>query len=117
MADLRLNDDGDLYITEHGDIELTDSICQAVLIRLRWIETEWRLGPELGVPYFTDVLVKNPNMPYIAQLMKNEILSVEGVTSAEVEDYSYSSTERTASFSLRFAVGNEAYEKEVKLNV
>lgn len=50
MSDIRLDKNGDIEVSPTGDIYLTESVRQAVLIRLRWIWNEWRLGPELGFP-------------------------------------------------------------------
>lgn len=61
MLDIRLNEDGDIAISKNGDISTTESVRQAVMIRLRWIYDEWRLGPELGFPWFEEVFIKNPN--------------------------------------------------------
>ena len=60
MIDILLEEDGDIAVSEVGDISITNSVRQAVLIRLRWIYNEWRLGPELGFPWFEQVFVKNP---------------------------------------------------------
>ena len=46
MLDIQLDKNGDLAVSETGDIFMTQSVKQAVLIRLRWIYNEWRLGPE-----------------------------------------------------------------------
>lgn len=63
MYDLKLTNSGDLEISEDGDVSLTQSVRQAVLIRLRWLFGEWRFAPENGVPYFQQIMVKNPDIP------------------------------------------------------
>ena len=50
MIDLKLDSNGDLELSAAGDVIPTDSIAQAVRIRLLWFFEEWRLGPELGFP-------------------------------------------------------------------
>ena len=55
MKDLLLDESGDLLLDETGDIQFTDSITQAIAIRLRWFLNEWKLGPELGIPYYEEV--------------------------------------------------------------
>ena len=52
MIDLKLDATGDLELSAAGDISATDSIVQAVRIRLLWFFGEWRLMPSLGFPYF-----------------------------------------------------------------
>ena len=50
MVDIKLNRDGDIDVSAVGDISLTESVRQAVLIRLRWIYDEWRLGLNWASP-------------------------------------------------------------------
>ena len=57
MYDLKLNESGDLEVNDFGDVMLTQSVRQAVLIRLRWLFGEWRFAPEAGVPYFDRIMV------------------------------------------------------------
>ena len=80
MIDLKLNATGDLDISAAGDISSTDSIIQAVRIRLLWFFGEWRLMPSLGFPYFENLLVKNPNESKLRHLIRETVMSVDGVT-------------------------------------
>lgn len=114
--DLRLDGDGDLYISPGADVELTGSVRQAVLIRLRWILGEWRLGPGLGFPWFEEVFVKNPNLPRLKNLIRQTCLSVDGVTDAQVLSVRYSREKRTCSFTFRVTTGKESYTEEVALS-
>lgn len=116
MIDIRLNKDGDIDVSQIGDISLTESVRQAVLIRLRWIYGEWRLGPELGFPWFEEVFVKNPNTPKIRQLVRDEILQVEGVTAADVQSVTYDPVKRTAKFVYTCGVGEAIFREEVELH-
>ena len=72
VYDLKLTNSGDLEISEDGDVSLTQSVRQAVLIRLRWLFGEWRFAPENGVPYFQKIMVKNPDIPRIKQIIRDE---------------------------------------------
>lgn len=56
MKDLLLDKDGDLYLTPNGDVSLTDSVRQAILIRLRWFLGEWKFNTSFGLPYFSQIL-------------------------------------------------------------
>ena len=116
MVDIKLNKDGDIDVFAIGDISLTESIRQAVLIRLRWIYREWKLGPDMGFPWFEEVFVKNPNIAKIRGLIRDEILQVEGVTAAEVTSVKYDKAKRTAVISFTCYVGEEAFREEVTLN-
>ncbi|MCD8397524.1 MAG: hypothetical protein LUD12_10175 [Lachnospiraceae bacterium] len=117
MLDILLETSGDerwdLDITEDGDIQLTDSELQNVLVALQWIYDEWRLGPDLGFPWYEEVLVKNPNTELIRQEILETILEVDGITEANVEMLEYSPRERKISFSFTCKAGEETYEEEV----
>ncbi len=65
MKDLLLDKDGDLYLTSNGDVSLTDSVRQAILIRLRWFLGEWIFNTSFGMPYYSQILIKNPNTAVI----------------------------------------------------
>lgn len=116
MKDVLLTEDGDLIISESGDISITDSVRQAIRVRLRWFFQEWRLGPEIGVPYYEDVFVKNPNDLRIQQLMRDEILTVEEVTDVRDVSLSVNARERTATIKYIAAVGEETFREEVLIN-
>jgi hypothetical protein len=111
-----LDNSGDLMVSDTGDIALTQSVRQAVLVRLRWIYGEWRLGPEMGFPWFEEVFKKNPNTLKIRQLVREEILKVDGVTNAAVKTVEYDKERRTATFAYTVVVGQETYEEEVTLD-
>lgn len=115
MVDIKLDENGDIDVSAVGDISLTNSIRQAVLIRIRWIYGEWRLGPEIGFPWFEEVFVKNPNITKIRGLLREEIMRVEGVTSAEVTSVNYDSAKRIATVAFKFTVGEDEFKEEVKL--
>ena len=79
MRDLLLDESGDLELDATGDIQFTDSIKQAIAVRLKWFAEEWRLGPDLGLPYYNDVFVKNPNYVVIQERIREAIFDVDGV--------------------------------------
>lgn len=116
MLDIQLDKTGDLAVSETGDIFMTQSVEQAVLIRLRWIYSEWRLGPELGFPWFEEVFVKNPNTLKIKQLIRDEILKVNEVTSATVTSVKYDPAKRAATFTYSFSTDEATYREEVTLH-
>ena len=61
------------------------------------------------------MFVKNPNTVKIKQLIREEILKVTEVTSAEVTKVEYDPSKRTATFWYTASVGEETYREEVKL--
>lgn len=115
MLDIRLDKNGDIAISQSGDISMTESVRQAVMIRLRWIYEEWRLGPEYGFPWFEEVFVKNPNTVKIKTLVKEEIMKVEEVKAASVTSVDYDPAKRTATFRYTVTVGEDTFREEVML--
>lgn len=115
MLDIQLDSDGDIKVSEDGDIYTTESVRQAILIRLRWIYGEWRLGPELGFPWFEQVFVKNPNTLKIRSLIRTEIMKVDEVKSATVRSVSYDREKRAATFRYTAVTDEETFTEEVTL--
>lgn len=117
MIDLMLSNDGDLYVSATGDVIITDSLCQDVKIRLKWIHDEWRLGPEFGFRWFEDVLVKNPSLENIQQLIRNEALQVEGVNDIEITSIDFDKEKRQIHFAFTLITSEETYKEEGTLYV
>lgn len=63
-SDLKINDSGDLDLTGGGAslVSGNDETIQNVKIRLRFFRGEWFLDNRLGVPYFSDILRKRPDL-------------------------------------------------------
>lgn len=113
MTDILLTPYGDLNITEFGDITLTESVRQAVRIRLLWFFSEWRLGPEFGVPYFEEFFIKNPNIMLIRSIVREQVKSVDDVI--EVRNLSIDLNKQTRLLVIRFifVTSEETYREEV----
>ncbi len=82
--DILLDKEGDMIITEQGDILLEGSVAQKINTRLRWFEGEWRWDVEEGLPYFEDLFIKNPDTDAFESRIREKIFEVEEVT--EVKD-------------------------------
>ena len=117
MKDLLLTLGGDLRLDDTGDIIITDSVRQAITIRLRWFLEEWRLGPSFGIPYYEDVLIKNPNIVRIKQIFQDAILTVDEVDDATVLDFVLNNQTRKAVLSFEAIAGAEIIREEVTLDV
>lgn len=82
MYDLALNvKTWDLDIID-GDAMLIDNaerVSQQIGITLRFWLGEWFLNTTDGMPYLEYILVKNPNMNHVRQVISDAIRSVEGV--------------------------------------
>ena len=117
MLDILLTSDGDLNIDEHGDISLTDSVRQAVRIRLLWFFEEWRFAPEFGVPYFEEFLVKDPNLMRIRNIIKEEAESVDEVLEARNIAINIDTATRKALITFGIVTEMETYREELLINV
>lgn len=115
MFDVKLDCNGDIEVSENGDISITNSVRQQALIRLRWIYDEWRLGPELGFPWFKDVFVKNPNVERIRMLIRSEIAKIENIKNVVVTDVKVDKDTRTLAVKFTFTVNKETFQEEVTM--
>ena len=71
-------------LTANNDLLLIDNaerIAQQVCITLKFWLSEWFLNKNDGVPYLERIMVKNPNMSHIRQILRDKIMSVDGVDS------------------------------------
>lgn len=115
MIDLKLDKTGDLELTQLGDILPTDSIAQAVRVRLLWFFKEWRLGPDLGFPYFEYLFVKNPNEAKLRHLIRETVMEVEGVTDVTDITFTVDRKQRTATIVVTFTTDEDTFREEVNI--
>ena len=90
--DIALNIASSDLVIKNNDLILIDNaerVAQQVLITLRFWLGEWFLDTRQGVPYLEYVLVKNPNMSHIRQILTEKIQSVEGVKSIVSLDFDF----------------------------
>ena len=90
--DIALNIASNDLVIKNNDLILIDNaerIAQQVLITLRFWLGEWFLDTREGMPYLEYVLVKNPNMSHIRQILTGKIQSVEGVKSIISLDFDF----------------------------
>jgi hypothetical protein len=103
MIDIKLDPTtNDLSYNGH-DLELltdVDALVQSLLIRLRTFYGEWDLNTSIGVRYFEDIMVKNPDLGKVESLLKAEILSTPGVNSLLSFDLIYDAKARTAAITF-----------------
>ena len=98
MSDIRLdpitNADIDLSTEALELVDGTDAIAQHLLIRLRFVKGEYFLDTRLGVPYFEDIFIKNPNLVVVRALFRETILETPGVLSIERFDMDFDTANR-----------------------
>lgn len=117
MYDLKLDRTGDLEISDTGDVMLTQSVRQAVEIRLRWLFGEWRFAPEAGVPYFDRIMVKKPDIEGIKQILRTEIMAVDGMTDVKNLQVVIDTKSRVATITFDGTADGENFSEEVLINV
>ena len=103
VRDLLLTDAGDLDVTGgalHIAEDLT-AIRQAISIHLRFFRGEWFLDTTAGLPYFQEVLIKNPQILAVQSIFRSELLKVPGVSSIESLILTYSASARTLDVAFR----------------
>jgi hypothetical protein len=94
--DLLLDDNG--VVLRSGDWAFAidrEGIQQRIGQTLRTIAGEWFLDLDYGLPYFEQILVKNPNLPSVQDTFRRALLSVKGVSSVERLTLSLDTTSRT----------------------
>lgn len=79
--DIALDAFGDLLFTD-GDLSFVrgaEAVQQSLKIRLRFFQGEWFLDVNAGLPYSTQILVKNPNLVALRAIYRREIEETVGV--------------------------------------
>lgn len=98
--DLLLDDNG--VVLRGGDWAFAidrEGIQQRISQVLKTIAGEWFLDLDYGLPYFEQILIKNPNLPSVQDLFRRALLSVKGVSSVERLTLSLDTTSRTLTVS------------------
>lgn len=81
MASIAIDSTNDIII-ENNDLKLitgVEEVAQVLRQRLRVFRGEWFLDTRQGLPYYEEVLKKNPNPVTVDSLFKNEILNSPGI--------------------------------------
>lgn len=122
--DILLDSSGDLQITPRGDISLGESVAQKIRIKILWFEGEWRWengededeGETEGLPYLTELFVKNPDTDTFESLVREKIFEVEEVTEVKEVLVNYDRHTRIATIRYTALTDFETIKEEVKLD-
>lgn len=103
-GDLDLSRDDIHFVTD------ADAVAQHLKIRLRFIRGEWFLDQRVGIPYQSQIWVKNPNLAAIQTIYRRAIVSTPGVDKLERLDLSLDAAVRQLrlDFSAKLAGENIA---------
>lgn len=80
--------DNDLALTSDAQAGGSDPVQQDILQAMRTFLNEWYLDNTLGMPWFQQILVKNPDLSSIDGLFINLILGRRGVEQLLSYDFS-----------------------------
>ena len=116
MKDILLNGDWDIALTEDGDISLVTSPVQEVMIKLKWFFEEWVFDPSKGIPWYEEVLVKNPDIDGIRKRLIREMLDVDDVLEVPRLDITVDTKTRQALVKFAMRTSEGTYEEEVVLH-
>lgn len=73
---LKLNDSHDIFIDNFSFVQLdtkTDDLSQRIKVKLLTVKGEWEFDLNYGIPYYTDIFVKNVSKDYIDGIFKTAI--------------------------------------------
>lgn len=115
--DILLDSKGDLYVSPEGDIALGNSVAQKIRIRLLWFEGEWRWDVDEGLPYMSDLFIKNPDVDTFESIVRSKIFEVDEVTDVKEVLIVYDCQTRIATIKYTALTDFETIKEEVKLNV
>ena len=99
-----------LRVIPAGDIELANGTTrtitgaeyatQRVRVSLDFFLGEWFLDTREGMPYFRDVLVKNPNQDTVKSVFRRGIMRTPGIVSVPTLDVSLDVQRRVATITF-----------------
>ncbi len=110
MSDLKLNSSHDLDITNQSLSLVTDepaepeAIAQEMRIAMQFHRGEWALNTLVGIPYLTQVFIKNPSLAALDVLFTRAARSIPGVLEVNEMAVSFDNSLRQLSVSYRSTV-------------
>lgn len=93
----------DIVLTSDGDLSIiggVPSIVQDIRQTVLQFFGEWFLDETVGVPWFDNILVKNPNLPAIRAIFREAISDVAGVLDVVRVDVNLDKSSRVASITF-----------------
>jgi hypothetical protein len=89
---------GDLKLVNHSLVWIKDAeyARQRIETTLDLFLGEWFLDLRIGLPYFRDILIKNPNSDLVKSVFRRAIMNTPGVVSVPTLEYEADSVARRA---------------------
>lgn len=107
MNDIKIDTETNELVFENNDIVLcsgVDQLVQNIKIKLNFFLGEWFLDTTKGLPFFEDILVRNPNFPNIDNIIKANILETDGAL--ELIEYTSSYNKITRTYTIHFKINS-----------
>ena len=103
MADLALDIEGDLLVTDDALslVEGDDALVQNLVIRFQLFLGEWFLDTRIGVPYFGEILIKNPDLSRVRGIFRQVVLTTSGIESIEEFNLNFERSDRKLTVAFR----------------
>lgn len=116
LTGFKLAADNDIAIEGNDFVLITDDeyLSQKIQAVLQTYYGEWWLDVEIGIPYFTDIFVKSPNLAVIRNIFTKAILGVQGVLSIVTLDLEVQS-DRTLNVRFQARSANGIASGEITL--
>ena len=111
--DILLKADGDLFVSPDGDIMIGNSVAQKVRIKLLWFAGEWRWDTDEGLPYFEELLVKNPDTDYFESIIRQTICEIDEITEVKNVEVTFDKHTRNAVIRYTALTDYETLNEEV----
>lgn len=114
---------GDIDISSGDMVYLTgnEAIAQHVLVRLRFFSGEWFLDTRIGIPYFQQILVKNPDDAAVRAIFIEAIVTTPGIDSLDSFEMDYDGPTRAlrVTFAAKITDSDEplVFDEELIINV
>jgi hypothetical protein len=102
MRDLKLDQEGDLMISEF-DLRLTNDseiVKQRIRQALLTFKGEWFLNTQLGIPYYESILEEKNSLQAIKAILMDAIKKVEGVKELTQFELKYNNDTRLVSINF-----------------
>ena len=115
--DFTFDGSGDMFLDASGQLAVTqtfeDLVADRLRTRLRTFLGENFLDRESGVPYFEEILIKNPDETRVRNLLLAAASSVEGVDQVLSFNAEFDAASRTFSVNFKVVAGGVVVEGEI----
>lgn len=101
MAVIQVIPDGDLALDDGGNFAMVEGsqfVRQLIESRFKFFLGEWFLDEREGVPYYRDILIKNPDVDVVRSVFRRVLTTTPGVLSILRFDLRFEASTRTIYF-------------------